>query len=172
MTVKNFCGAWVHTHNDCPPDVGNALIKLAGCCYGSAEYGPAACTCWDPVYDLDQRPAVLAGIETRTEPCADCAYRPDSPERTGDERYAHGDVLDELPGGDTPFWCHQGMRKPVAWKHPCGITVVATTDAYDPPQITAVGRRIPLKANGRPADMCFGWAARAELVKRSLENSP
>lgn len=158
---------------ECPPDVVNALIQLAGCCYGSVEDGPAGCSCWEPVYDLVQHPPVLAGFETRTEMCADCAYRPDSPERTGDDRYAHGEVLDEIVLNDaTPFWCHQGIRKPVAWTHPCGITIKASTDAYEPPELIdpRTGRRYPLKANGRPADRCAGWAARANLVKRSLES--
>ena len=31
------------------PDAGEGM-----CCIGAAVYGPGHCTCWTPVYDLDQ----------------------------------------------------------------------------------------------------------------------
>lgn len=168
MTARNIGGCVVHMHDPTPADVVHALIALAGCCYNALDLGPAACTCWEPVYDLVQQPPVVGPVETRDTMCADCAYRPDSPERSGDDRYAHGDQLDDIVLSDsTPFWCHQGIRKPVAWKHPAGITVAATTDCYDPPQgrDPASGRMMPYRADGSPANICAGWAKRAELVK-------
>lgn len=144
-------------------------IKDEPCCYGSAEDGPSACTCWEPVYDLEQAPpaptVAMGGdmpldsydIRTRAEMCADCAFRPDSPERQGDDRYNHAsdDELRELDH----FWCHQGMRKPVAYRHPYGITLTADHDAYDPPQRTVGNIRVPFKADGTPGDRCAGFDA-------------
>lgn len=135
-------------------------IKDEPCCYPSAEDGPNACTCWEPVYDLDQAPTLASGlehIETRSEMCTDCAFRPDSPERQGDDRYNHAsdDELRELDH----FWCHQGMRKPVAYRHPYGITLTADHDAYDPPQRTVGNIRVPFKADGTPGDRCAGFDA-------------
>ena len=132
------------------------LVQMATCCQGAAELGPADCTCWEPVYDRDQAapdPAAAPGIGVQ---CGDCAFRPGSPERVGDERYVS---IDQVPAGQ-PFWCHRGMRKPVAWRHPAGITIEAAGDFYEPP-IEASGRLgIPYKADGSPGDICAGWAAR------------
>lgn len=132
------------------------------CCMGAAEYGFDRCTCWEPVYDLEQsttpRPDIEPGPATRSEMCVDCAFRPDSPERSGDERYDHADGdLSDL----THFWCHQGIRKPIAWRHPAGITVTCDVDAYDPPVRIIDGEPVPLKADSTPADRCAGFAAYA-----------
>lgn len=127
------------------------------CCMGSVEDGPKGCTCWEPVYDLEQVPPNLAeGVvsETRTKRCGDCAYRPDSPERE-DGR------LDDITG---VFFCHQGIRRPVAYRHPDGRVRewVDTTD-YQPP---IHGHR-PYKADGTPADICAGWAQEARRAERT-----
>ncbi len=132
------------------------------CCMGSAEYGFDRCTCWEPVYDLEQTEPNMASIElvgilTRTEMCGDCAFRPDSPERQGDGRYSHADD-DELRSLNH-FWCHQGIRKPIAWRHPAGITVDCDTDGYDPPLRTIGAETVPFKADGTPGDRCAGFAA-------------
>jgi hypothetical protein len=115
------------------------------CCLSSAEDGPAFCTCWDPVYDLQQYPALAAKPKTRARRCHDCAYRPDSPER------ARGDQLEALPN----FWCHQGIRRPEAFVHPDGrVRPVEDSADYRPPMVDGV----PYKADGSPADRCAGWA--------------
>ncbi len=129
------------------------------CCMGAAENGFDRCTCWEPIYDKHQDDVLEnpPWIIERTTMCDDCAFRPDSPERQGDERYNHAgdDELRELEH----FWCHQGMRKPVAYRHPYGITLDADHDAYDPPQRIINGERVPFKADGTPGDRCAGFAA-------------
>jgi hypothetical protein len=134
-----------------PPEALRVLVELRECCLDAIEGGPADCTCWEPVYEVDQaKPNLTLAPTTRTAMCADCAYRPDSPERQGDDRYQ-----DHLGDDAAPFWCHQGMRKPVAYRHPAGITVEAEADHYAPP----IHQGVPRKADGTPGDRCAGWAA-------------
>lgn len=135
------------------------------CCEGAAVYGPSRCTCWAPVYDQEQQPLQPeVPPSVRTEMCADCAYRPGSPERQGDPDY-RGDRqnLDELVAAGRPFWCHQGMRKPVRYRHPCGMEIEGHPAEYDPPQQGAV----PFKADGTPGDLCNGWASRRIALLRA-----
>jgi len=166
-----------------PPDALRTLTGLTGCCLGAAEGGPADCTCWEPIYDLEQQdPDTSQEPAQRAAMCEDCAYRPNSPERSGDPNYSlsgeegYG-VLDLGPS--EVFWCHQGMRKPKAWRHPLGITVEATGDFYAPPirLDRERGIAVPYKADGSPGDRCAGWAAHrrsdgamvAELAERAGE---
>jgi hypothetical protein len=153
-------------HADKPhdlPDVTNGVP----CCYGHAVYGPGGCTCWQRVDDLEQQPA-RTGIEPRTRErmCADCAYRPGSPERTGSERapYDEDDVR-ALAESDATFWCHQGMPRTIQLRHEETGDVVDHLDpeklAYNPLIIDGV----PYKADGTPADRCAGQAA----LRRSLK---
>lgn len=133
------------------PEVGDG-----SCCMGAAA--AFRCTCWEPEYDLEQAAIVPGAPPLRTEMCADCAYRPDSPERTGDDRYKGSDEgeLDEIVESGR-FYCHGGMRKIVAWVHPpTGTRVLVETDAYEPP----VNDGVAYQANGEPAALCAGWAAR------------
>jgi hypothetical protein len=143
------------------PDVGNAEVP---CCYGSAEYGPARCTCWESVYEVEQtEPRTDLDAAVRPSMCVDCAYRPGSPERTGDPKAAGDEyLLRRLVESGDPFWCHQGIRRPTHWRHPSGATVPGSPFAYSPPIID--GR--PYKADGTPADYCGGWAAQALKVMR------
>lgn len=151
------CGG---TEGDVFPDAGNGA-----CCMGAAMRGPNSCTCWQPVYDLDQADPdpnavqlLAGGIEpnTRTQMCVDCAYRPGSPEKSGDPTYqGDGDELERIAREDR-FWCHQGTRRPVRWVHPSGVEVPGHPGSYRPPIIGAV----PYKADGSPSDLCAGWAAR------------
>jgi hypothetical protein len=137
---------------------------------GAAALGPSRCTCWEPLFDLEQQEPdptavklLAAGVQpvTRTRPCGDCAYRPGSPERRGDPGYAgNQELLDRIVETGERFWCHQGMRKPVAWRHPSGVTVPVPVDAYDPPRIEG----IPYRADGSPGEVCAGWAARRAKV--------
>lgn len=157
-----------------PSEALRVIIGLRECCMGAFEGGPADCTCWEPVFEVDQaelQRGLVAG--TRTTACSDCAYRPDSPERAGDERYmgsAPGE-LERLAAGAGTFWCHDGMRKPKEWRHSrLGIVVPATGDFYDPPMVDVDGEAIPFKADGTPGDRCAGWAARrAALAQVSPE---
>lgn len=128
------------------------------CCEGAASMGPGRCTCWEPVYDLDQQePRTQEPAGVRPEMCVDCAYRPGSPERRGEEDYkGDQDLLDALVVTGRPFWCHQGVRRPVKYRHPCGMEIEGHPAEYRPPLVA--GR--PYKADGSPSDLCGGWAAR------------
>jgi hypothetical protein len=132
------------------PDVGP-------CCMGSAVYGPDRCTCWEPVYDLEQQPLKPGAMGLRKTPCSDCAYKKNSPERRGEEGYqGDPDSLEEMVANGDPFACHQGIRKPVKWVHPSGAEVPGHPASYEPPVVDGK----PYKADGTPADLCAGWAAR------------
>lgn len=137
-----------------------------GCCVGSAVYGPAGCTCWTPEYDLPQQPVdeqarqwLAAGVQpvTRRRMCADCAYRPDSPEKRGASTH-QGDAqfLEDIAARGERFWCHQGMRRPLRWVHPAGAEIRGHEAAYRPPIVDGV----PYRADGTPGELCAGWAAR------------
>lgn len=124
--------------------------RFRWCCYGAAEDGPKGCTCWEPIFDARQRkPRTSVEPTTRAKSCHDCAYRQGSPER---ER---GEALEALPN----FWCHQGIRRPAAFRHPDGrvrpVLDYTTSPDYRPPIVDGV----PYRADGRPADRCGGWAA-------------
>lgn len=130
------------------------------CCAGAAMYGRDRCTCWEPIYDLEQQPLANSGeplelIPTRAKCCGDCAYRVGSPEREAGD----GDWLVELATGDgRVFWCHQGMRRVVSFRHPDGRELPAGDGDYRPP-IGPAERPVAWKANGSVGDRCAGWAA-------------
>ena len=148
VSIDFICG------DDAPAQALRVLVSLRRCCLGASVYGPHRCTCWEPEFDLQQCPVIEGEPGQRETMCVDCAYRPNSPERSGDERYSHADEQ-ELLNLTEPFWCHQGMRKPVRWRHPAGITVDADTDAYRPPIVN----NVPYKSDGTPGDRCAGWLA-------------
>jgi hypothetical protein len=136
------------------------------CCIGSAAMGPQYCTCWEPVYDLEQHDITPGKpASARSTLCGDCAYRPGSPERSGDERYiGDPEFLAQIAQTGDIFWCHQGLRRVVKLRHPSGAEVVIETDHYDPPKDGGV----PFKADGTPGDICAGWSAhRARHLKRA-----
>lgn len=155
MNGAYVCGATRSEAPDwmLPEDLVEGPDWLA-CCMGSVNDGPIACTCWRPVYDKRQRrPRTDVSPATRSKACADCAYRQGSPER---ER---GDDLDGLPDRGATFYCHQGIRRPKAWRHPDGrvrpVPDLEASPDYQPPMLN----QVPYKANGQPADRCGGWAA-------------
>jgi hypothetical protein len=135
---------------------------------GSAVNGPTGCTCWKAVYDQDQA-APQRDIEpvARAEMCVDCAFRPGSPERSNDPDALDEELLDDLVYSGKPFWCHQGMRRPVRYEHSSGAVVEASPLEYAPPQ---EGDR-PYKADGRPADLCAGWMARRRHFEATRERT-
>jgi hypothetical protein len=139
------------------PDLGEATM---GCCWGTVIRGPENCTCWEPEYSLEQaEPEKDLLPMPRAKMCDDCAFRPNSPERNGDDSYANADdgALDELVAGGQPFYCHTGMRLPLRWVHPSGATVDGHPGAYDPPIVRRDGIPVPYKADGTPANICAGW---------------
>ena len=146
-----------------PPDLPDAGEGM--CCYGAAVYGPQRCTCWTAVYDLEQQ-EIRKGLPLPRVPvkmCDECAYRPNSPERRGEEGY-QGDegFLDDLVRSGELFACHVGIRLPLKWVHPSGAEVTGHPGGYDPPIVDG----IPYKADGSPADICSGW-----LLRRAKEAS-
>jgi hypothetical protein len=138
------------------PDAGQGA-----CCEGSAYNGPHRCTCWKPIYDLKQRKPKPGTAQVRERACVDCAYRPDSPERAGADGYAcnDGELEDIVQTGEV-FYCHQGIRKPIKLRHPCGVVIDGHPASYDPPIVD----RVPYRADGTPANICAGWAARRASV--------
>lgn len=143
------------------------------CCPGRVADGPAACTCWKPVWDLEQAdvdPVVVDILNGTADPpvrdgmCADCAYRPNSPEKTGAGTHA-GDAaeLERLASVGERFYCHDGFRQPVAWRHPAGNRIPADPDHTGDYRPTFIAN-IPIRANGEPGLLCAGWAARRRAL--------
>jgi len=144
------------------------------CCEGAQKAGPAGCSCWTPEFDLEQTTPDLEAVvdlalgqaepPVRHRMCGDCAYRPDSPERSGDPAYrGDGAQLEQWAADGDRFWCHDGMRRPIAWRHPAGMRLAAALDDgdYQPPILEG----IPYRADGQPGLLCAGWAARNRALK-------
>lgn len=131
-----------------PPDPPESDHDIP-CCLGEAVWGPERCTCWEPEYDVAQAAPELDGVvKARPARCRDCAYLPGSPEQDNTVRLpGYG------PNSTGVFWCHQGMRRVVAWVHPDGRRVTVDEDDYDPPFHGGV----PYRADGAKADICAGW---------------
>jgi hypothetical protein len=132
------------------------------CCYGVTINGPSGCTCWETVYGHEQAPPVTGQQPTtRRLMCEDCAYRPGSPEKRDDPMY-RGDANDlEMAAETGQFYCHQGLRRILGWRHPSGAWHPAPPGGYDPPVVD----NIPYRVDGSPEELCAGWDAR----RRALE---
>lgn len=146
------------------PDTGGT------CCMG-ADRGPQHCACWRPVYAGTQQDPVGAAVNLIdvgiTQPdvsdgmCGDCAYRPGSPEKTGDPKHrGDADELERLAAIGKRFWCHQGMRRIEKWVHPSGAEVAGHPADYAPPIIGTT----PYRLDGTPALLCAGWRARRKAL--------
>lgn len=152
--------AFVHLVN-VPKGVEDLPDEYGWCCAGSACQDRYHCTCWEPVYDLEQtEPLDLTTSPTqRTKCCGDCAYRNDSPERAdgGDqERDVH--AIAHMDGHE--FWCHQGVRRVIAFRHPLGAELPAGEGDYRPPVgPNAEGVQCVWLADGTAGERCAGWAA-------------
>lgn len=142
------------------PDAGDG-----GCCMGAVMRGPAGCTCWVPVYDREQEPPRPGPVEIRPTPCADCAFRVDSPERTGTGGAQTQGDLDEIVANGERFFCHDGMRLALGYAHPSGMSITPEEGDYSP----AIEGGIVFRADGRPALLCAGWAARAGAPRPGVE---
>ena len=163
---------------------GGAFQLLAAptrCCPGRIADGPAGCTCWEPVYDLHQTtpaPETALALATgeaqpdeRDRMCGDCAYRPTSPEKTGQATH-DGDAaeLERLARTGERFFCHDGFRVPIAWRHPAGMRIPADPGRDgDFQPLIVLG--IPYRADGRPGLLCAGWAARRRALTATKEAS-
>lgn len=151
------------TGHSAPPSITDDL-PYHGCCIGEAMRGPTGCTCWEAVYDLEQQPLENGGvpperIPTRTTCCVDCAYRKGSPEREDEHEEEALFDLGRTPGRE--FWCHQGVRRAVAYRHPSGAEVPAGDGDYQPPVGPNDGsaRSVIWRADGSVGERCAGWAA-------------
>jgi hypothetical protein len=161
----------IHVHTNAgvcvPPAVRESLLtdpeQYGDCCIGAAVYGIGRCTCWEPVFDLAQQPLLNGGaapapedIAVRAKCCADCAYRNDSAERGDLDGTA--ELLDVAHSERREFWCHQGVARVVALRHPDGRELPAGEGDYRPP-VGPAERPIVWKADGTPGERCAGWAA-------------
>lgn len=131
------------------------------CCFqsASADGDVERCTCWEPVYDHDTQHRPMIGLPPVVRPaaCWDCAYRPDSAERA----HGEGEALESLPHGRGMFFCHDGIRRAVAYRHQgTGLVRPAGYGDYQPPIVNNGGDRAPYRADGLPAFVCAGWANR------------
>lgn len=162
--AANFPGT-IHISVDDSPDDRDDFDYDAGevpCCMASAMRGPRACTCWRPVFDLDQaEPIPGSEPAVRAQCCDDCAYRNGSPERAD----GYTDDLKDLAGGQSSFACHKGMRRVILWRHPDGRELPAGEGDYHPPIIGAVA----FKADGTPADLCAGWNSHRRALLGATE---
>jgi len=151
---------WAAAH----PDENTWPVEAVICCDPATYYGPHRCTCWEPVYDVDQAPPVSVfgpddiGVQRRM--CGDCAYRKDSPERS--EGFMEQHLL-ALPAKAEPFWCHEDMRRPTHYRHPALGDIAGDPADWRPPIVDG----IPYRADGRPGLLCAGWAARAAKASRN-----
>lgn len=141
------------------------------CCIGYAEDGPEGCVCWRPRYSTDQADLQRGvPIEIRPEMCADCAYRPGSPERTNSDHAVADAYMLNACAEVSIFWCHDGLRSIVGFDHPDGRFFPWESDdkdgvvGYKPP----IEAGVPYRADGRPALRCAGWAARARTAGNPL----
>lgn len=132
-----------------------------GCCWGEVLGGQERCSCWTPVYAAEQAaprpPADPADIGVMDAQCGDCAFRRDSPERSGPVGVISEPALLELPVTGAPFWCHHGMRRPAYWIHPDGRRVDGSPHDWHPPAVNG----IPYQTDGAPGLLCHGWVTRA-----------
>ena len=148
------------------PDAGQGL-----CCIGAAMRGASGCTCWKRVYDLKQAELDPVDVEllglgvepgTAERMCAGCAYRPGSPEKTGQDGYLGTAETLEEDARNGRFFCHKGMRRVVEWVHePTGTRVAGHEADYSPPHAHGV----PFKADGTCGELCAGWAARRRALQ-------
>lgn len=141
------------------------------CCYAYAIYGPECCTCWVVVYEGGQQePQRDVPQVTRSSMCADCAFRPGSPERRDSPRAVCGsdDLLRLVYDHREVFACHDGLRRAIGWSHPNGLYVPHAEEdgvvAYSPP----IEGRVAYRLDGTPALHCAGLAA----ARRAKEWTP
>lgn len=159
---KLLGGGTIHISIDSGPDDRDEFdADETPCCMASAMRGPRACTCWSPVFDLEQNSELEldAPATTRTACCADCAYRNDSPERR--DGYTE-ELVDVASGAHETFACHTGLRRAIAYRHPDGREIPARDGDYQPPIVN--GRAY--KASGDPAELCAGWSAHRRALLR------
>ncbi|TFV83138.1 hypothetical protein [Blastococcus sp. CT_GayMR16] len=123
------------------------------CCEASLHSDGEECTCWEGLLDVVPTRDVQEGPQlVRRRMCGDCAYRAGSRERT--------ELAGDLPyyTRDQQFQCHTGMPRATSYKHPAlGDAVVPDITGSDYRPYVRGARA--WQADGRPAELCAGWAA-------------
>ncbi len=137
-----------------------AIEHLDPCCGGFGLRGPEFCTCWIAVYEpIPVAPALSTRPDTMPRMCGDCAFRPDSPERRGDQHAAANWAgLQYLVATETPFWCHDGLPRLIGWRHQPSDTWIPQPGSVDDYKPTIVDG-VPYRADGNAGSRCAGWAA-------------
>jgi hypothetical protein len=109
------------------------------------------------VFEVEQQPLREGPAHQRDRMCATCAYRPGSPERTDDPQAgANEDDLRDLIHNGGTFHCHEGLRRPIGYRHPpSGQVVAASPLDWQPPVVK--GRAF--QVDGQPAQLCAGLCA-------------
>lgn len=129
-------------------------FETADCCEGAREHGTLYCTCWEPVFDVDQAEPEQGPSALRSRCCQDCAFKPDSPEANVDYHPTDRDeLMANARAGGERFLCHNGMRRILSWRHPDGREVEAVPGDYAPTMVGWHGA----KADGSPAEVCGGY---------------
>jgi hypothetical protein len=142
-----------------------------GCCVGNDVYGPERCTCWVPVFDLEQSTelqeiASPLDCDERDKLCGDCAFRPDSPERSDNDGFTEDTLFDMTrSGGRQMFFCHQGVRRAIRYEHPDGRVIEAGPGDYQPVYTGPV----PHRADGRAGEVCAGYALHVRKFEEEVQ---
>jgi hypothetical protein len=144
---------WAEQHPD----------EFLTCCIGAVVMGSDHCLCWEPVFDDEQTPPIPGDLECQPAMCADCAFRPGSPERSSE---LEEEALLSLPIAGQRFFCHQGIRRPTHYVHPEGHVVEADPSDYQP-SVHPSTPGVPYQADGQPALICAGWAAHNQKLERT-----
>ena len=146
------------------PDVTNGVP----CCMGYAANGHRSCTCWEPIYNGEQLPYDGASLPSEGSKCCyDCAYRKGSPERQGEKGYkGDEEYLNDLPQSSDTFFCHQGARKILKWRHENGTEIEAHPASYRPEIVTIDGESFPLRLDGSAQNVCAGFCAKRKAFFR------
>ncbi len=158
--------AGANLYDGAHPDDDDPTVpdELRYCCAGAVHRGLRGCTCWTAVFDVTQStpipPSSAADLAAQPRMCSDCAFRKGSPERS--TAYEEEGLFALADRGE-PFWCHDGMRRPVRWDHPAGVSIPGDPADWQPPMHAGV----PYRADGRPGLLCAGWAARAARAQAS-----
>lgn len=125
-----------------------ALEEWGMCCIGAAAMG--RCTCWEPIYGEKQaRPkGECAPPKPRVGCCGTCGAVDGMTEELG---------IDDAAATGRAFYCHIGLRRIVAWRHPDGRTKPGAAFGYVEAFGTCNGAKVLLKADGTTADLCGAW---------------
>lgn len=108
-------------------------------------------------------PAGSLSTTRRPQPCLSirAGMRIHHTSRTGQHLAGGTDAYECRTDGDLRvnvprFFCHDGVRRILAWDHPDGTRIVLPPEEIDHIGDANMGRTF--KADGKPLDICHGWA--------------